>query len=170
MNKSAARFMVLLGLMHGVDAFHCARAGRFGVAPRAVQALGASRSKENVVNFRHIHRPSLMMSARSTVGPNEELNLNTGNFAVAFAQSLILASATSLVTYEALNLKQPSSEIYTTSQSLSPSQQSSNFERSYEVRCITDGFEFSQEGGVKSEISRSYRQCEALGRSAIGVI
>ena len=167
-NQSSVRSILLVGLIHCVDAFHLAHARWCGVAARDDQRVGALRWNKYVEYNRRVLGSTLPV--RCTVGPDEESKSYAMEFAFAFTQSLILTSATSLVTYESTSLKHPPSEILTMQQISSASKQSSDFERSYEVRCITDGFEFSQEGGFKTEISRSYRQCEALGRSAIGVI
>ncbi len=116
-----------------------------------------------------------MMTSRSSAQSNELQLGVVGDFSLILAQSAILASAASIAVHEMPNLAHSTRAIQTLEaqqgfekEALSEIQ----LQRSYEIRCITDGFEFSQDSDVKVTHGQSvaYRQCEVLRESSSGLL
>jgi hypothetical protein len=97
------------------------------------------------------------------------------DFSQILAQSAILASLSSMLLYNIPNLPMSTkSSPSANSISLHGSvrEAASQFEQSFKIRCITDGFEFNDVGApnIAHGESLSYRQCEALQESVLGLL
>ena len=96
------------------------------------------------------------------------------DFSQILAQSAIIASMSTVLLYNFPNTQlsmkyAPSFTGKESSQNSSPSLQ---LRQSFEIRCITDGFEFSDDSVVTTIHGDAvpYRQCEALREMALGIL
>ena len=115
-----------------------------------------------------------MMATRSSVQSNENSLGVVGDFSQILAQSAILASAATIAVHQMPNLPHPNKAIQFQAQQSFEKEALPVFQlkHSYEIRCITDGFEFNQDSGVKVTHGQSvsYRQCEVLRETSSGML
>ena len=167
---TAARIFALFGLINGLNAFHFAQTHATPpIAARFSKKLCNVENKDFSTTLRHgnINPVMSLQSSRSTLHPGAD----TADLAKILAQSVFLATASSMLAHGMSSLPAASDLSAAEHSSVSPSM-TTKFERSYEIRCITDGFEFSQDSGIKTAHGEqhSYRQCEALGKSELGLL
>jgi hypothetical protein len=168
----AAKALAFFGLIGGLHAFQHAPIA--GISPCKVMHSSEKRGfpSFNIPN-RKVGRLGMTMSSRSTLRSGED-TIDAVDFVKYLAQSALLATSGTMLVNGMATL--PRTADFNVAESSAPLAKTtstpSKFERSYEIRCITDGFEFSQYSGIQSDNgeARSYRQCEAMGNSPLGLL
>jgi hypothetical protein len=169
--KVLFRSVLFIALADSLCAFHHVHLCSLKLSHVGITSPPRRNSLFLARNCRH----PAMMSAYSRVQSSEYPLGVVGDLSLILVQSAIIASAMSIVVHEIPNFSHSTKAV----QSFQAQQGSdksalpvSQLPHSYEIRCITDGFEFSQDSDVKvtNGQSVSYRQCEALRESTSGML
>jgi hypothetical protein len=159
------RFILCIALADALSAFHVPLSS----LNQYNDVATSFRSRNSICSARNC-RGRLMMATRSNEYPLGVV----GDFSLILAQSAILASATSIVFHEIPNISHSAKVMQFQAQEGFENDKLPvlQVQRSYEIRCITDGFEFSQDSDVKVTHGQSvsYRQCEVLRESSSGIL
>ena len=161
-----AFFFVLADTLSAFQHVHVSSLNQFRVG------ITSAHIRNSIFSARRCTGPA-MIATRSSVQQNGYPLGVVGDFSLILAQSAILASATSIAVHELPNFSHSTKAIESfQSQRGVDKMPVSQLQHSYEIRCITDGFEFNQGSSVKVTHGQSvsYRQCEALRESASGML
>ena len=156
------RFLFATALILGVSSFDLSSQTNFAFGSRKL----VFRQSVRVCSC----SPTMSVQTRSA----DEYPIGiVADFAKILLQSAILASASTVMSYKLPSAYFPSQSPQSSATlPIERKLPSLQFQRSYDIRCITDGFEFSQDGGPVKDLkgSLSYRQCEALRETALGIV
>uniref|UniRef100_A0A6T7X790 Uncharacterized protein n=1 Tax=Cryptomonas curvata TaxID=233186 RepID=A0A6T7X790_9CRYP len=164
----SALLILLADTLSAFQHVHVSSLNRFRVG------FSSTHNRNSIFAARRCIGPA-MIATRSSVQSNEYSLGVVGDFSLILAQSAILASAASIAVHELPNFSHSTkaTESFQAQRGFNkdalPVLQ---LQHSYEIRCITDGFEFNQDSSVKVTHGQSvsYRQCEALRESSSGML